>query len=108
QILRACRALLRRPGNVLILFPEGTRSRDGAMGAFQPGIGMVVAGTEVPVVPCRIEGAHRAWPKGAWWPRPRKLTVCFGAPLSFAARGRGKEAAFAISAELEAAVRECQ
>jgi len=66
---------------VYILFPEGTRSRDGAMGPFQAGLATVVAGTGVPVVPCWIEGAHAAWPPQRKWPRPRKLTVRIGAAL---------------------------
>ena len=43
-----------------ILFPEGTRSRDGAMKRFKAGVGMLVNGTRVPVIPCHIEGTHRA------------------------------------------------
>ena len=47
-----------------ILFPEGTRSRDGSLQHFKAGLGMIVAGTPVPVVPCSIAGASRAWPPG--------------------------------------------
>ena len=45
-----------------VLFPEGTRSRDGRMGLFRRGIGMLVAETAVPVVPCYLEGAFAALP----------------------------------------------
>ena len=41
----------------LILFPEGTRSRDGTLGPFKPGLGMLTAGTAVPVIPCHLSGA---------------------------------------------------
>src|SRR5262249_2699248 len=54
-----------------ILFPEGTRTRDGQMGAFKPGIGMMVAGTNIPVVPCWIEGAFEALPSDKRLPRPK-------------------------------------
>jgi len=54
---------------VYILFPEGTRARDGAMAPFQPGIGVLVAGTQVPVVPCFLEGCHAAWPPQRRWRR---------------------------------------
>ena len=39
-----------------ILFPEGGRSRDGSVLPFKPGLGMIVAGTTVPVIPCAIAG----------------------------------------------------
>lgn len=70
-------------GLVYILFPEGTRSRDGAMAAFQPGIGALVAGSEVPVVPCFLEGAFAAWPPQARWPKPGKLRLRIGEALTF-------------------------
>ncbi|WP_270934050.1 lysophospholipid acyltransferase family protein [Falsiroseomonas oryzae] len=75
---------------VYILFPEGTRSRSGEMGEFQPGLAALVAGTGVAVVPCWIEGAHAAWPPQRRWPRPGKLRLRIGAPLSM----EGDRAAF--------------
>lgn len=66
-----------------IIFPEGTRSRDGSMGAFRPGLGMLVCGSPVPVVPCRLVGAFESMPHDAWLPRPHKLTVHVGDALSF-------------------------
>lgn len=104
QSLRMCRALLENPGNVLILFPEGTRSSTGELGRFKPGIGSIVASNPVPVVPCRLDGAHRAWPKGGL-PRPRRVTLRIGEPVSFGHRPRGKESATQIASELEQIVR---
>lgn len=69
---------------VYIIFPEGTRSRAGEMADFRAGLGMLVAGTDVPVVPCHIAGAFDAMPADARLPRPRKLTMRIGAPLLFA------------------------
>jgi 1-acyl-sn-glycerol-3-phosphate acyltransferase len=66
---------------VYILFPEGTRCRDGVMAAFQPGIGALVAGSAVPVVPCFLEGAFAAWPPQRRFPRPGKLRLRIGAPV---------------------------
>ncbi|HEV7263373.1 MAG TPA: lysophospholipid acyltransferase family protein [Falsiroseomonas sp.] len=80
---------------VYILFPEGTRSRNGAMGSFQPGLATLLAGTGVPVVPCWLEGAHAAWPPQRRWPRPGKLRLRIGAPLdvsAFAADAAGRQA----------------
>jgi len=80
QSLELCRHLLANPGNVLILFPEGTRSPDGTIGVFRPGIGWLLAGTTIPVLPCRLDGCYRALPKGAWVPRPYRLRLTIGAP----------------------------
>lgn len=66
-----------------ILFPEGTRSPDGQMQPFLPGVGMLVAGTDVPVIPCHLAGAFNALPKGAGLPRPRTLRVRIGQPMNF-------------------------
>ena len=104
ESLELCRALLANPGNILILFPEGTRSTTGEVGRFRSGIGRLVQGTDIPVVPCHLDGAHRAWPKGAFLPRPRKLVLRIGAPHEFGRRPVGKATVREISAELQAAV----
>ncbi len=67
----------------LILFPEGTRSRDGTLAAFKPGLGMLVAETAVPVIPCHLSGAFAAFPPAARIPRPRKIALRIGQPLYF-------------------------
>jgi 1-acyl-sn-glycerol-3-phosphate acyltransferase len=102
--LRLCRTLLEKPGNILILFPEGTRSPTGALGEFLPGIGMILAGNPVPVVPCHIGGAHAAWPKGRKLPRPGRLALTIGAPLEFGQRARTRASAEQITQELRRAV----
>jgi 1-acyl-sn-glycerol-3-phosphate acyltransferase len=69
---------------VYILFPEGGRSRDGAMKPFKPGIGMLVAGTPAAVVPCYLDGPFEAFPAGTMIPRGHKVRLRIGAPLVFA------------------------
>lgn len=66
-----------------ILFPEGTRARDGELAGFKPGLGMLVAGTATPVIPCHIEGAFAAWPPGKRLPRPSRLTLRVGKAVEF-------------------------
>ena len=100
ESLTVCARLLAEPGNVLVIFPEGTRSKTGALQPFKPGIGALLAETEVNVLPCHVEGAFRAWPKGRRLPRPRKVRLIIGAARSY----RGKEEAGAIAAELRRAV----
>ncbi len=104
QSLELCRSLLANPGNVLVLFPEGTRTSTGALGEFKPGIGSLVAGTDLPVVPCHLRGGFEAWPRGKWFPRPRKLHLRIGKPRSYAALPNDKESAKRISADLREAV----
>lgn len=105
QSLAMCQHLLENQGNVLIIFPEGTRSTTGSIGKFKPGIGALVTGLDIPVLPCYLAGGFKAWPKGKILPRPVKMRLMIGEPRSFAAVTPGKEAANAIARELEDAVR---
>jgi 1-acyl-sn-glycerol-3-phosphate acyltransferase len=93
-------------GAIYILFPEGTRTRDGTMAAFKPGIGRLVAGSAVPVVPCWIDGAFAALPPHRRLPRPTPLRVTIGKPLAFAETPDEKAGWMTVAAALEAAVRE--
>jgi len=104
QSLALCRALLANQGNILIIFPEGTRSVTGAIGPFKPGVGLLLAGTDVPVLPCHIDGAFEAWPKGRLLPRPGRLRLVIGAPRNYAALPPGKGSALQICHELREAV----
>jgi 1-acyl-sn-glycerol-3-phosphate acyltransferase len=104
QSLAVCRQLLDAPGHILILFPEGTRTVDGELGRFKPGIGFLIAGSDIPVVPCYLDGAYRAWPKGKWLPRPHKLRLVIGPPLQFRDFAASKDDAVKIAETLRAAV----
>jgi 1-acyl-sn-glycerol-3-phosphate acyltransferase len=104
QSLIVCQELLANPGNILIIFPEGTRSADGKVGAFRPGIGMLLAGSDVPVVPCYLSGAHEALPKGAWFPRPRAVRLEIGKPRNFSQYYHQKESIRLLCDELREAV----
>ena len=66
-----------------VLFPEGTRARDGKLGEFKPGLGMLVAGTNVPVIPCHLSGAYEAMPPHANIPRWKKISMQVGSALTF-------------------------
>jgi 1-acyl-sn-glycerol-3-phosphate acyltransferase len=68
---------------IYILFPEGSRSRDGRMQPFKAGLGMLVAGTAVPVVPCHIRGTFEAGPPGSSLPRPLPIELLVGKQLTF-------------------------
>jgi long-chain acyl-CoA synthetase len=68
-------------GRNLVWFPEGSRSPDGTLQPFQPGIGLILTAHPVPVIPVRIEGSFEALPLGAWWPRRRRIRILFGEAL---------------------------
>lgn len=76
-------AVLER-GRALAWFPEEWRSPDGELLPFRPGIGAMVARSGATVVPAHIEGTFEAMPRTARLPRPHKVRVRFGAPLSAA------------------------
>ena len=88
-----------------ILFPEGTRSRDGSMTSFKTGIGMIVAGTNVPIVPCYLHGCHEAFPPDTKWPRRRPIEVRVAPPLNFADTGNDRAGWEHVATQLESAVR---
>jgi len=102
--LEMCRHLLENPGNILVLFPEGTRTRTGQMDNFKPGIGLLAAGTPIPIVPCYLSGAFEAWPKGNLFPRPRRLRLKIGEPKTYSDLAAGKDSALQVSADLQKAV----
>jgi 1-acyl-sn-glycerol-3-phosphate acyltransferase len=106
QSLSLCEQLLASPGTILIIFPEGTRSITGELREFKSGIGALVAGRDVAVVPCFIDGSFRAWPKGKRLPRPQKVRLIVGAARNYRARGRDKTEICAIAAELRETVDE--
>ncbi len=74
---------LLRQGRPLLIFPEGTRSRDGLLQKPLAGVGMMVAKAKVPVVPCYIHGSYEAYPRKMKFPLPHKVTVIFGEKIDY-------------------------
>ncbi len=79
--LRTIQAILQE-GEPILIFPEGTRSRTGELRSFKPGLGLIARELRVPIVPTHIDGAYRAFPAGRYLPRPGRLTVTFGKPIT--------------------------
>ena len=81
----ALKAVMRvlKSGGCTIVFPEGTRTRDGSLQPAKPGAGFIIAKTLAPVVPMRIFGAFEAFPKGAKIPRMSPVTIVAGEPIRF-------------------------
>jgi 1-acyl-sn-glycerol-3-phosphate acyltransferase len=72
-----------RAGNGVVLFPEGTRSPDGALQPGKAGIGLVIAKTRAPVQPMRIFGSFEAFPKGSGTITATPISVVVGEPIRF-------------------------
>jgi 1-acyl-sn-glycerol-3-phosphate acyltransferase len=62
----------------LILFPEGTRSKDGKVHEFKRGVSIFSERTKTPILFLFLEGNSLLWPKGAFFAKPGKLTVHVG------------------------------
>ncbi|MFH1022360.1 MAG: lysophospholipid acyltransferase family protein [Planctomycetota bacterium] len=88
-----------------ILFPEGTRSRDGNLNPFKAGLGMLVAGTPVPVVPCFLAGTYAALPPKRKFPRWKKVRVRIGPPRIFQDVANDRRGWEHIATEMEGAVK---
>jgi long-chain acyl-CoA synthetase len=70
-------------GRNILVFPEGERSATGEMLTFKEGLGIMVTELDIPVVPIKIKGLERVFPRGAGWPKRGIVTVVFGKPLRF-------------------------
>jgi 1-acyl-sn-glycerol-3-phosphate acyltransferase len=70
-------------GEALAMFPEGTRSKDGEIGRLRPGIALLIRRTKAPVVPAAIEGTFECWPRQKKLPRPGRVRLVVGEPMTF-------------------------
>lgn len=70
-------------GGAIILFPEGTRSRDGKLQPARSGIGLTVIKSAAPVVPVRVFGTYEAYGRHMKFPRPHPVAVKYGQPMLF-------------------------
>jgi long-chain acyl-CoA synthetase len=70
-------------GYSVLVFPEGRTTQDGALLPFMPGIGMLAAQLNVPVVPIKIEGLFELKQRNRHWAWPGTVKLTFGKPLRF-------------------------
>jgi 1-acyl-sn-glycerol-3-phosphate acyltransferase len=82
---RGLKAILDRllAGGAIILFPEGTRTRDGQLQPARSGIGLTVIKSSAPVVPVRVFGTFEAYGRNHKFPRSRRVMVKYGKPMNF-------------------------
>ncbi len=72
-----------RAGDLLAIFPEGTRQLSGRLGVAKRGVGLLAAAARVPVIPVLVSGTFRALPPEAKWLQPGKIRVAFGTPIPY-------------------------
>ncbi len=96
-----------KAGELLVMFPEGTRSRDGVMQPFDLGAALTASRAGVPIIPAAVTGTNQVLPLGARCLRRGSVAVSFGEPidaLQFAPKP-GKDDLQRITERLEASVR---
>jgi len=76
-------------GEIVAIFPEGTRGDGVGLRPAKSGIGLIAARTGAPVVPTFHKGTGKVFPKGAWFPRPYRIAIKFGTPCRFAEQPAG-------------------
>ncbi len=91
--LRIARNVLRQ-GDLVGLFPEGELSRDGTLGRARPGAAVLASLAGVPVLPVRIRGTYEVWRHGMLFPRPGRVSVTRGAPISAPTSGKASRRDF--------------
>lgn len=70
-----------KDGHSMVIFPEGTRSRDGQIGEFKAGALKLGTKAAVPIVPIAINGSINMMKKNSWLIQPAKVTVTFLPPI---------------------------
>ncbi len=93
-------------GEMVLVFPEGTRSEDGEVHRFRPGVTTLAVRSGAAILPVAIEGAYDAWPRHRRFPRPGRVCVHYAPPILPDQVAAMDERA--LLAEVEARVRKCR
>ena len=95
---------------ILLVFPEGTRSKSGKLGTFKLGSFKIATEQGIPILPCCITGAREILPKKKLMFRPGKLKIEYGKPIPVdllgddAAKFEHKKMAESLSKTVRAAI----
>jgi 1-acyl-sn-glycerol-3-phosphate acyltransferase len=93
-------------GEMVLIFPEGTRTRDGQIAQFRPGFTVLAARSGAAILPVAVDGAYAAWPRKQKFPGRGRIHVRYGAPIMpEEINGRDERE---LLEEVERRVRQCQ
>jgi 1-acyl-sn-glycerol-3-phosphate acyltransferase len=70
-----------KAGELVLIFPEGTRTHDGEVAPLKPGFIAVARRSRVPLIPVGLDGAYQAWPRTSPLPRPDRIALVIGQPI---------------------------
>jgi 1-acyl-sn-glycerol-3-phosphate acyltransferase len=87
SIDRATR-LIKEKGFSFLIFPEGTRSRDGKLHLFKRGGFFLAVNSQVPIFPVTINGSYAVLPKGSFFAKKGRVSVIFHSPVSVQGSGQ--------------------
>ena len=104
RAVREARRRLVDDGAVVMIFPEGGRSKDGTLGHFHMGAFRLAASLGVAVLPVTIAGAHECWPPGQRLPRRGRITITYHPPLAADGAMDPRAAAVALAERTRAAI----
>jgi 1-acyl-sn-glycerol-3-phosphate acyltransferase len=82
--LAGLKEMLRRlkAGQIVLIFPEGTRTLDGEVATIKPGFSALAKRAKVPLLPMGIDGAYQAWPRTQLLPGLATIHIHVGEPIS--------------------------
>ncbi|MFT7641725.1 MAG: 1-acyl-sn-glycerol-3-phosphate acyltransferase [Pirellulaceae bacterium] len=105
--LQGIKETLRRlkRSEMVLIFPEGTRTRDGHVASLKPGFVALARRGKQPLIPVGLDGAYAAWPRESALPRLSTIHICIGEPIT--AEQIEQWSDHEIVTELESRIREC-
>jgi 1-acyl-sn-glycerol-3-phosphate acyltransferase len=92
-------------GELIVMFPEGGRSRDGRLLDAKRGAGMIAAMSKAVIVPAFIDGTDKALPAGARYIKLSKIKVFFGNPIEIKGAETGKDSQEKIGGDIMEAIK---
>lgn len=94
-----------KQGEMVLIFPEGTRTSDGEISRFRPGFTTLAVRSKAAILPMAIDGAFQAWPRSRNWPGLGRIHAHYGIPIMPEEYAGWDERT--LLAEVERRVREC-